>query len=163
MVYKYDLAPEPIPAEAMHMSPPCRVSTHRSRVVAPDGPPTFLEHREAVPGIPQITSLTTMRGHPDPVPIESSPPPISACSHRGEARCSLAPYRLGSHVGSLSGNGLRGCAPVICSCCWSSPHRMLSKRPPGFPAGIRPSFRNGCNLMLRWRRPRWSVSPQHQP
>src|SRR5436190_10787871 len=80
MVYKYDLAPEPIPAEAMHMSPPCRVSTHRSRVVDPDGPPTFLDHREAVPGIPHMTSLTKMLEHPDPLPIESSPPPISACS-----------------------------------------------------------------------------------
>src|SRR6185436_7901867 len=110
MTCKYDPAPEPMPAEAKQMSPPCRVSTHRSRVVDPDGPPTFLDHREAVPGIPQMTSLTKMLGHPAPLPIESSPPPISACSHRGEARCSLAPYRLGSNVGSLSVNGLRGFA-----------------------------------------------------
>src|SRR5438874_6620583 len=106
MVYKYNLAPEPIPAEAMHMSPPCRVSTHRSRVVDPDGPPTFWDHREAVPGISQMTSFTKVLGHLASLPIESSPPPISACSHRGEARCSLAPYRLGSNVGSLSVNGL---------------------------------------------------------
>src|SRR6266516_644838 len=74
MVYKYDLAPEPILAEAMHMSPPCRVSTHRSRVVDPDGAPTFLDHREAVPGIPHMTSLTKMLEHPDPLPIESAAP-----------------------------------------------------------------------------------------
>src|SRR6266850_2605371 len=115
MAYKYDLAPEPIPAEAMHMSPPCRLSTHRSRVVDQTGPPTFLDHREAVPGRPHMTSLKKRLGHPAPLPIESSPPPISACSHRGEARCSLAPYRLGSNVGSPSVNGLSGCAPAICS------------------------------------------------
>src|SRR4029450_13849599 len=115
MACKYDLAPEPIPAEARHISPPCRVSTHRSRVVDPDGPPTFWDHREAVPGILQMPSFTKVLGHLAPFPIESSPPLISTCSHRGEARCSLAPYRLGSHVGSPSVNGLRRFAPTICS------------------------------------------------
>jgi hypothetical protein len=28
MPYKYDPAPEPMPAEATHLSPPCCVSTH---------------------------------------------------------------------------------------------------------------------------------------
>src|SRR5215471_6728644 len=115
MAYKYVPAPKPMPAEATQISPPCCVSTHRSRVVDPDRPPTFLDHREAVPGIPQMTSFTKVLGHPHPLPIESSPPPISACSHRGEARCSLALYRLGSHVGSPSVNGLSGFAPTICS------------------------------------------------
>src|SRR2546428_11305044 len=115
MACKYDLALEPIPAEARHISPPCRVSAHRSRVVDPDGPPTFWDHREAVPGISQMTSFTEVLGHLAPLPIESAPPPRSACSHRGEARRSLAPYRLGSNVGSLSVNGLSGFAPVICS------------------------------------------------
>src|SRR5712691_4143084 len=106
MTYKYDQAPEPMHAEATPISPPCCVSTHRSRVVGPDGPPTFLDHREAVPGIPQMISFPKVLGHLDPLPIESSPLPISACSHRGEARCVLAPYRLGSNVGSPSVNGL---------------------------------------------------------
>src|SRR6266446_3144450 len=106
MAYKYNHAPEPMPAEAKHISPPCCVSTHRSRVVDPDGPPTFLDHREAVPDIPQMTSLTKVPGHPDRVPVESSPPPIAECSHRGEARCSLAPCRLGFHVVSPSVSGL---------------------------------------------------------
>src|SRR6266487_5794937 len=141
MAYKYDLAPEPIPAEAMHMSPPCRVSTHRSRVVDPDGAPTFLDHREAVPCIPPMPSLTKMLEHPDPLPIESSPPPISACSHRGETRCSLAPCRLGSNVRSPFVSGLRACAPAICSFSWSSPRSIPFKRPPGFLDCIHPSFR----------------------
>src|SRR2546425_3830758 len=102
MVYRYNPAPEPMSVEATHHAPPCCVSTHRSRVVAPDGAPTLLDHREAVPGIPHMTSLTKVLGHPDPLPIASSPLPISACSHRGEARCSLAPYRRGSPVGSPS-------------------------------------------------------------
>src|SRR6266851_5037565 len=103
-------------AEAQHISPPCCVSTHRSRVVDPGGPPTFLDHREAVvPGIPQMTSLTKVPGHPDRVPVESSPPPMSECSHQGEARCSLAPCRLGLHAILPSVSGLSGFAPVICS------------------------------------------------
>src|SRR5919206_3734121 len=99
MVYRRNPEPEPMSVEAKHISPPCCVSTHRSRVVDPDGPPTFLDHREAVPGIPQMTSFTKMLGHPDPLPIELSLPPISECSHPGEARCSLAPYRRGSNSG----------------------------------------------------------------
>jgi hypothetical protein len=38
---RFDPAPEPMPAEATHLSPPCCVSTHRSRVVDPDGPQRF--------------------------------------------------------------------------------------------------------------------------
>ena len=34
---RFDPMPEPMPAEAMHLSPPCCVSTHRFRVVDPDG------------------------------------------------------------------------------------------------------------------------------
>src|SRR6266568_1780056 len=115
MAYKYDQAPEPMHAEATPISPPCCVSTHRSRVVDPDGPPTFLDHREAVPGIAQMTAFTKRLGHLAPLPIESSPLPIFAYSHRGEARCLLAPYRRGSNVGSPSVNGLSGFAPAICS------------------------------------------------
>src|SRR6266850_2365747 len=116
MVYKYDLAPEPIPAEAMHMSPPCRVSTHRSRVVDPDGPPTFLDHREAVSGIPQMTSVTRVPGPPNRFPGESSPPSIWEGSHRGAARCPLAPGRRGSNAILPSVSGLSGCAPALCAC-----------------------------------------------
>ena|SRR5437660_9854674 len=54
---RFDPALEPMPAEATHLSPPCCVSTHRSRVVEPDGPTTFLDHREARFGIPQMTSF----------------------------------------------------------------------------------------------------------
>src|SRR6516165_7341914 len=43
---RFDPAPAPMPAEATHLAPPCCVSTHRSRAVDPDGPPTFLDHRE---------------------------------------------------------------------------------------------------------------------
>src|SRR2546427_12110814 len=113
MAYKYDLAPEPIPAEAMHMSPPCRVSTHRSRVVDPDGPPTFLDHREAVPGIPQMISFTRMPGHPNRFPVASSLPSIEEGSHQGEARCSLAPCRLGSNAILPPVSGLGGFAAAI--------------------------------------------------
>src|SRR5262249_3303543 len=49
---RFDPALEPMPAEATPLSPPCCVSTHRSRVVDPDGPTTFLDHREALFGIP---------------------------------------------------------------------------------------------------------------
>src|SRR5262249_35269697 len=55
---RFDPALEPMPAEATHLSPPCCISTHRSRVVDPDGPTTFLDHREALFGIPQMTSFT---------------------------------------------------------------------------------------------------------
>src|SRR5437763_13460614 len=102
MVYQYHPAPEPIPAEAKQISPPCDVSTHRSRVVDPDGPPTFLDHREAIAGIPQMISFTRVPGHPNRFPVESSPPPIEEGSHQGEARCSLPPCRLGSHAISPS-------------------------------------------------------------
>src|SRR6266436_5794410 len=105
MVYRYDQAPEPMSAEAKHISPPCCVSTHRSRVVDPGGPPTFLDHREAVPGIPHMTSCTKVPGHPDRFPVESSPLSISECSHQGEARCSLAPCTLGLAGVSPSGSG----------------------------------------------------------
>src|SRR5919109_971933 len=67
MAYKYDPAPKPMPAEATHISPPCCVSTHRSRVVDPDGPPTFWDHREAVPGIPHMTSFTEGAWTPRPL------------------------------------------------------------------------------------------------
>src|SRR4029434_1526419 len=140
MVYRHNLAPEPMSVEAQHISPPCGVSTHRSHVVDPDGPPTFWDHREAVPGIPQMPSFPKVLGHLAPFPIESSSPLISTCSHRGEARCSLAPYRLGSHVGSPSVNGLSGFAPAICSFSWSSPRSIPSKRPPDFPDCINLSF-----------------------
>src|SRR6266704_2892094 len=162
MVYRYDQAPEPMHAEATHISPPCCVSTHRSRVVDPDGPPTFLDHREAGPDRPQMTSFTKVLGHPAPFPIESSPPPISACSHRGETRCSLAPCRLGSNVSSPSVSGSSEFAPAICSFSWSSPRSIPSKRPPGFPDCIHPSFRKCCNLMPRWPPRRWKVSPKHK-
>src|SRR5207247_5926397 len=46
-------------------------------------PPTFLDHREAVSGIPQMTSFTRVPGHPHRLPVESSPPPISDGSHLG--------------------------------------------------------------------------------
>src|SRR6266496_4294318 len=115
MVYKYDLAPEPIPAEAMHMSPPCRVSTHRSRVVDPNGPPTFLDHREALPGILQMTSFTQASGHLERFPVESSPPPISEDSYQGEAPCPRAPCTRGSNVTSPSVSALSAFALAICS------------------------------------------------
>jgi uncharacterized protein YjbI with pentapeptide repeats len=110
-----DPAPEPMPAEATHLSPPCCVSTHRSRVVDPDGPTTFLDHREALFGIPQMISFTQGSGHRERFPVESSPPPISEDSYRGEAPCSLAPCTRGSNVTSPSVGGLSGCAPALCS------------------------------------------------
>jgi hypothetical protein len=51
MCCRFDPAPEPMPAEATPFAPPCCVSTHRSRVIDPNGPTTFLDHREALPGI----------------------------------------------------------------------------------------------------------------
>src|SRR5438552_8993808 len=92
---RFDSAPEPLPAEATPLAPPCCVSTHRSRVVDPNGPTTFLDHREALPGIPQMTSFTQGSGHLEHLPVESSPPPISEDAHRGEALCSLAPCTRG--------------------------------------------------------------------
>src|SRR4029453_9905868 len=112
---RFDPAPEPMPAEATHLSPPCCVSTHRSRVVDPDGPTTFLDHREALFGIPQMISFTQGSGHRERFPVESSPPPISEDSYRGEAPCSLAPGTRGSNVTSPSVSGLSGCAPALCS------------------------------------------------
>src|SRR5687767_6489407 len=91
MAYKYDPAPKPMPAEATQISPPCCVSTHRSRVVDPDGHPTFLEHREAVPGIPQLTSFPKVLGHPAPLPIESSPHPYLS-AHTREKRDARWPH-----------------------------------------------------------------------
>src|SRR5215467_6979749 len=113
MVYQYNPAPQPMSAEAKQISPPCCVSTHQSRVVDPDGPPTFLDHREAVSGIPQMIAFTRVPGHPNRFPVESSPPSILEGLHRGEARCSLAPCRLGSHVIFPSVSGLSGFAPAI--------------------------------------------------
>src|SRR5213593_3309425 len=115
MCCRFDPAPEPMPAEAPPLSPPCCVSTHRSRVVDPDGPTTFLDHREALFGIPQMTSFTQGPGHLERFPVESSPPPISEDSYRGEALCSRAPCTRGSHVTSPSVSGLSGCAPALCS------------------------------------------------
>src|SRR2546422_10695105 len=112
---RFDPAPEPMPVEATHLAPPCCVSTHRSRVVDPDGPTTFLDHREAFSGIPQMTSFTQGSGHLERLPVESSPPPISEDAYRGEALCSLAPCTRGSNVTSPSVSGLSGCAPAICS------------------------------------------------
>ena len=112
---RFDPAPAPMPAEATHLAPPCCVSTHRSRVVDPAGSPTFLDHREAALGIPQMTSFTREPRHLDRLPVESSPPPILECSHRGEALCSLAPCRLGSNGRSPSVSGLSGFVPAICS------------------------------------------------
>src|ERR1043166_4972103 len=71
---RFDPALEPMPAEATHLAPPCCVSTYRSHVVDPDGPTTFLDHREALFGIPQMTSLTPRSGHLERLPVESSPP-----------------------------------------------------------------------------------------
>src|SRR2546421_6880013 len=115
MACKYDSVLEPMPAEAMHISPPCCVSTHRSRVVDPEGPPTFLDHREAAPGIPQMTFFTRGSRHCDRFPVESSPPPIFECSPGGEAPCLLAPCRRGSNVRSPSVSVLSGFVPAICS------------------------------------------------
>ena len=115
MAYQYNRAPEPTPTEAKQISPPCCVSTHRSHVVDPDGPPTVLDHREAVSVIPQMTSFTRMSGHPHRFPVESSPPPIAEGSHRGEARCSLVPCKLGSNAILPSVSGLSGFALAICS------------------------------------------------
>src|SRR5438093_68896 len=69
---RFDPAPEPMLAEATHLAPPCCVSTHRSRVVDPDGSTTFLDHREALSGIPQMTSFTQESGHLERLPVESS-------------------------------------------------------------------------------------------
>ena len=69
---RFDPALEPMPTEAIHLSPPCCVSTHRSRVVDPDGPTTFLDHREALFGRLQRTSLTQRSGHLERFPVESS-------------------------------------------------------------------------------------------
>src|SRR6266705_5483946 len=162
MACKYDSVLEPIPAEATSIVPPCCVSTHRSRVVDPEGPPTFLDHREAVLGIPHMPSFTRGPRHLDRFPVESSPPPILEGSHRGETRCSLAPCRRGSHVRSPSVSGLSEFAPAICSFSWSSPRSIPSKRPPGFPDCIHPSFRKCCNRMPRWPPQRWKVSPKHK-
>ena len=112
---RFDPAPEPIPAEATHLSPPCCVSTHRSHVVDPSGPPTFLDHREAFSGIPQMTSFARRPGHLAPLPVESLPPAIYEDSHWGEARCSRVPCRRGSHIRSPSVGDLSGFAPAICS------------------------------------------------
>ena len=112
---RFDPAPEPMPAEATHLSPPCCVSTHRSRVVDPDGSTTFLDHREALSGIPQMPSFPQGSGHLARFPIESSPPPISEDSYRGEAPCALAPCTRGSNVILLSVSGLNAFAPAIYS------------------------------------------------
>ena len=69
MACKYDAVLEPIPAEATHIAPPCCVSTHRSRVVDPEGPPTFLDHREAASGIPHMLFLTRSQGAWTPRPL----------------------------------------------------------------------------------------------
>ena len=106
MCCRFDPAPEPMPAEAPPLSPPCCVSTHRSRVVDPDGPTMFLDHREALFGIPQMPSFTQGPGHLERFPVESSPPPISEDSYRGEAPCSRAPCTRGSNVTSPSVSGL---------------------------------------------------------
>src|SRR6058998_2138675 len=38
---RFDPAPEPMPAEATHLSPPCRVSTHRSASLIQTDPQRF--------------------------------------------------------------------------------------------------------------------------
>jgi hypothetical protein len=105
-----------MPAKATCLLPPCCVSTHRSRGVDPDGPATFLDHREAVFGIPQRTFFTPGSGPFERFPVESSPPPISEDLYQGEAPGSLAPCTCGSNVTSPSVSGLRGCAPAKWSC-----------------------------------------------
>src|SRR6516164_3768552 len=112
---RFDPALEPMPAEATHLAPPCCVSPHRSHVVDPDGPTTFLHYREARFGIPQMTPLIPRSGHHERFPIESSPPSLSEDSYRGEAPCSLAPCTRGSHVTLPSVSGWSGCAPAMCS------------------------------------------------
>ena len=59
---------------------------------------------------------TRETGHLDRFPVASSPSPLLAYSHRGEAPCALAPCRRGSHVRSPSVSGLSGLVPAICSC-----------------------------------------------
>src|SRR6266705_4581900 len=112
---RFDPAPEPMLTEATYLAPPCCVSTHRSRFVDQDGSTTFLDHREALSGIPQMTSFPQGSGHRARFPVESSPPPISEDSYRGEAPCALAPCTRGSNVTSPSVSGLSGCAQAICS------------------------------------------------
>src|SRR5215470_19290776 len=104
-----------MPAEASHLAPPCCVSTYRSRAVDPDGPTTFLDRREALLGIPQITALTQGAGHLEHFPVESVFLSISEDSYWGEAPCVLAPCTRGSHVTLPSVSDLSGCAPAMCS------------------------------------------------
>ncbi len=85
MCCRFDPAPEPMPAEAPPLSPPCCVSTHRSRVVDPDGPTTFLDHREALFGIPQMPSFTQGPGHLERFPVEYRLHPYLR-THTGERR-----------------------------------------------------------------------------
>ena len=151
---RFDPALEPMPAEATPLSPPCCVSTHRSRVVDPDGPTTFLDHREALFGIPQMTAFAQRSGHLERFPIESSPPPLAEDSYWGEAPCLLAPCTHGLHVTSPSVGAWSAFVLAICFFSWSSPRSIPSKRRPGFPACIPPSFQNCCNRIPRWPSPR---------
>src|SRR5215813_7373570 len=112
---RFDPALEPMPAEATHLAPPCCVSPHRSHVVDPDGPTTFLHYREARFGIPQMTPLIPRSGHLERFPIESSFLSLSEDSYRGEAPCSLAPCTRGSNGTLPSVSGWSGCAPAMCS------------------------------------------------
>src|SRR5215831_21265117 len=112
---RFDPALEPMPAEATHLAPPCCVSTPRSRVVDPDGPTTLLDHRAALFGRPQRTSLTPRSGHLERFPVESSPPLLAEDAYWGEAPCPLAPCTRGSHVTSPSVGALSAFARAICS------------------------------------------------
>jgi len=74
------------------MAPPCGGSTHRSRVVDPDGPPPCLAHRAAGFGLPPMTALPRGPGPPSRCPGASSPWSRLAGAPRGEARWPLADW-----------------------------------------------------------------------
>src|SRR5438270_11590476 len=94
MACKCDAVLEPLPTEATHIAPPCCVSTHRSRVVDPQGSPTFLDHREAASGIPHRTFLTSAQGPWTPRPLPSR---VIASTHMS----GLTPGRGAMRVGTL--------------------------------------------------------------
>jgi len=150
-------APEPRPAATTPLAPPGCVAIPRARVVDPDGPLTFWDHREARCGRPQMTSFPPGSGPLERFPGASSPPPLAADSSRGEVPGALAPCRRGAPVTSPSVRGVSGCAPARCAVCWSRPRRRPSTRPPGVPACRPPACHHACPRRPRGPAPRWPL------
>src|SRR6266571_5012116 len=92
---------EPIIAEDRESRPPCCVSTHCSRVVDICISPTFLDHREAVPVLPHITSFSRTGGHLAWSPVQYLPH-TQRSGYSEEAPCRLALCTPGSPVTSRS-------------------------------------------------------------